>query len=268
VLIDRGELAAAAATLELGEASALGAQRGLVLESRARLALVRGEPDAALADALGAGASLTEATVVSPSVVPWRGTAAIAALRVGDEARARRLGEEEIELARRIGAPRTLGMALRAAGLSRTEPGESLALLDEAVTVLESSPARLELARALIDRGAAQRRQGERVTARESLRRGLDLAHRFGAHALERQARDELAAAGARVRTPVASGPDSLTPSERRVAEMAAAGHANATIAQALFVTLRTVETHLTHAYRKLEIDARAELSAALARAD
>jgi DNA-binding CsgD family transcriptional regulator len=72
-------------------------------------------------------------------------------------------------------------------------------------------------------------------------------------------------ATGARPRRMVRTGVDALTPSELRVARMAATGMTNREIAQALFVTARTVETHLTHAYPKLGIVSREDLGAALA---
>jgi DNA-binding CsgD family transcriptional regulator len=160
--------------------------------------------------------------------------------------------------------PRTLGVALRAVGL--TDGGRSgIELLRQAVRVLEGSRARLEHARALTDLGAALRRAGQRAESREVLQVALDLAHRCGAIALTERARTELVAAGGRPRRLVLSGLDSLTPSERRVAQLAADGLSNREIAQNLFVTARTVEGHLTHAYEKLAITSRQQLPAALA---
>ena len=130
--------------------------------------------------------------------------------------------------------------------------------------MLRGSTARLELARALLDLGAAHRRAGARGTARDLLRESLDLAHGLGGNALASRARDELVAAGGRPRRDAIRGRDSLTPSELRVAELAAAGRTNRQIAQALFVTQRTVENHLTSTYAKLGITARPELGAAL----
>jgi DNA-binding NarL/FixJ family response regulator len=159
--------------------------------------------------------------------------------------------------------PRELGIALRAAGLA--EGGDrGIERLSESVQVLEVSPAVLEHARALADLGASLRRRGQRSHAREPLRRALDLAHRCGATALADRAHAELVATGARPRRAVFTGLDALTASERRVAEMAAEGLTNRQIAQALFVTEKTVESHLGQTYRKLEIGSRSELPHAL----
>jgi DNA-binding NarL/FixJ family response regulator len=133
------------------------------------------------------------------------------------------------------------------------------------VTVLRSAPAPLELARALTDLGAAHRRAGARLTAREILREGLDLAHAMGGLAVAARARRELIVAGGRPRRDATRGRDALTSGELRVAQLAAAGHTNRQIAQALFVTQRTVENHLTSTYAKLGIGSRGALAAALA---
>ena len=127
------------------------------------------------------------------------------------------------------------------------------------------SSARLEHARALIALGSALRRTHASAAAREPLRRGLELAARCGAQPLTEHARAELYAAGGRPRRAAVSGPESLTPSERRVADLAAAGDSNRDIAQKLYVTPRTVEVHLTSIYRKLGISRRAALPKALA---
>jgi DNA-binding CsgD family transcriptional regulator len=169
-----------------------------------------------------------------------------------------------VTLARRWGAPRALGHALTTAGLlADSKPG--LELLDEAVSVLADSPAQLVKARALTELGAALRRRNRRADARAPLATGLELAQRCGARALADRARDELIATGARPRRPMRSGLDALTPSERRVARLAASDQTNRDIAQALFVTEKTVETHLSHAYQKLDIHSRSQLTSALA---
>jgi DNA-binding CsgD family transcriptional regulator len=114
------------------------------------------------------------------------------------------------------------------------------------------------------DLGAALREAGALEPAREHLRLAVDLAHRCGAHPLEDRALAELRATGARPRRRTTTGAGALTPSERRIAELAAAGRQNREIAQALFVTTATVEFHLRNAYRKLGISGRPGLAAAL----
>jgi DNA-binding CsgD family transcriptional regulator len=132
--------------------------------------------------------------------------------------------------------------------------------------VLAQTSGRLEHARALIDLGAALRRANSRSEARKHLREGVELAHQCGAIALAERANEELAATGARKRSILHTGLDMLTASERRVAQLAAEGASNKEIAQALFVTVKTVEMHLGHVYRKLEISSRAQLAGALGR--
>ena len=134
--------------------------------------------------------------------------------------------------------------------------------------MLAGSAARLEHAKALVELGAALRRGNRRSDAREYLRQGLELAHRLGASALAERAQTELAATGARPRRLMLTGVDALTPSERRVADMAAENMTNKDIAQALFVTPKTVEVHLSSVYRKLQIASRAQLLDALASGD
>ena len=138
-------------------------------------------------------------------------------------------------------------------------------LAREAADVLAGSELRLAHARALIDLGAALRRGGHRRDSREPLRDGLDLANRCGSVIETDRAMDELRATGSRPRRPALSGVDSLSAQERRVATMAADGLSNREIAEALFLTRRTVEMHLTGAYRKLDVSGRGELPAALA---
>ena len=131
--------------------------------------------------------------------------------------------------------------------------------------MLAASPARLEHARALADLGVALRHRRRIAEAREPLREALDLAMRCGATPLAERARTELLIAGARPRRPRLTGADALTTNERRVATMAADGRSNREIAHALYVSQKTVEKHLTAAYRKLGVGAREELPGALA---
>ena len=265
ILLDRGRPEEAASVVEdSGLASNQDALLPLLLlrQSRGRLSLALGDADTGRADMRAAAAQL-EAGAFSAQLWPWRSVHALALTAAGESGEACRLVDEELRLTRAFGAPCALGIALRTRGL--VEPGGTdVELLHEAVTVLGGSGAALEHARALIDLGAALRRAGHRSDSVETLREGLNLAHRCDAGVLTALAREELLAAGARPRRDALRGRDALTASELRTARMAAEGRTNREIAQALFVGLRTVETHLTHAYQKLEIASRDALPAAL----
>ena len=264
VLIERGELEEAAAVLPGAPADALPSHYPLIwgLLARGRLRLVEGRFEEAAEDlresahrALGIGHR-------TPALTPWRSLLAEALLGLGDRDEARRLVAEELELAHPVGAARPIGIALRT--MAHVE-GDDPRLLREAAAALDASQAQLERARAHADLGAALRSAGEADEAREELRLAVDIAHRCGADALEDTALGELRAAGARPRRKATTGAASLTPSERRIAELAASGAQNREIAQALFVTTATVEFHLRNAYRKLGISGRPGLSEALA---
>jgi DNA-binding CsgD family transcriptional regulator/tetratricopeptide (TPR) repeat protein len=266
VLVERGDLDGAEATLQLHPphfAQASTHDVTYVLVSRARLRLARRQPDAALHDLRDCSSRLRQWGIVNPAWNDWRSQAVLAHLASGDQKQAVALALEEHELSRTFGAPRTLGMALRSRALAEGGP-TSIDLLREAAATLERSPAVLERARTLVDLGAALRRANRRTEARVPLRQGLDLACRCGASALVSRAHDELAATGARPRKDVLTGVEALTASELRIARMAADGMTNREIAQALFVTAKTVETHLGHVYAKLNIRSREGLDAAL----
>jgi DNA-binding CsgD family transcriptional regulator len=131
--------------------------------------------------------------------------------------------------------------------------------------VLEGASCRLEHVRSLLALGGALRRANQRAQAREHLRLALDLARSSGAELVADSARAELASTGAKPRRLALSGSESLTATERRVAELAASGLSNPEIARHLFVTRKTVETHLGHVYLKLGIASRRQLASALA---
>jgi DNA-binding CsgD family transcriptional regulator len=135
---------------------------------------------------------------------------------------------------------------------------EGLALLTEAVEVLQRSQTPIELLRALVDLGAAERRSGQRVDARRTLVRACVLGERFGAVALLRRAQAEVALMRARGRA------QRLTPAEQRVAELAAGGRSTPEIARELYVSPRTVESQLASVYHKLGIGSRRDLAAGL----
>ncbi len=262
-LMEQGKLEEAAAALARVESFPDTSQFFLLPESRARYRLLRGDLAGGVEELFVAGRHFQAVGGNNPAFLAWRSQAALALLQLGEQDEARRLAAEELELARTWGAPRALGAALRAAGLVKGGK-EGLTLLEDAVEVLAASPARLEHAKARTELGAALRRANDRAEAREQLRRGLELATVCGAAPLAARAETELLATGARPRRISLTGVASLTPSERRVAELAAEGPTNREIAQALFVTPRTVEVHLTSSYRKLGISSRSQLTAAL----
>jgi DNA-binding CsgD family transcriptional regulator len=266
-LVDRGDLDQARALLDQHHlAGELGPiwPYNVVRHARGCLHAAAGNHAAACEDLLAAGELATSYGIFNPVMFPWRSDVAPSLSAIGDPQRARELCAEDLSLAQRWGTPGGIGVALRTSALVG-DADRRIELLTEAVDVLRGAPARLEFARALADLGAACRRGGLISEARAHLREGLDLAHELGALTLADRARDELVAAGGRPRRDAIRGRDALTPSELRVAQLAAAGQTNRQIAQALFVTRRTVETHLTSSYEKLAIRSRSELAAALA---
>jgi DNA-binding CsgD family transcriptional regulator len=264
-LIELGELDAAARALAIDDGR--WSQRVdfalLVPLARAKLELARGRPDLALPLVEAASIGPTAAGLENSVPTDWRSTMTTTLVRLGRHEEARAVADGGLEIARRWGAEWPLGVALRVAGLAHGGRA-GLEMLEESVDRLEVSPARLEHLRALVDLGAALRREGRVVAARDRLREAMDLAHRLGARTLQERSRDELIAAGTRPRRYLRSGVQALTPSELRVARLAADGRTNREIAQDLFVTPKAVEFHLANAYRKLEIGSRQELGRAL----
>jgi DNA-binding CsgD family transcriptional regulator len=233
------------------------------LDARGRLALARGEPEAALADFVACGDRLEAIGASHAAVVPWRAGAARAALALGDRRQAAALADRDLERARAFPAPWALGVALHTAGVV-AGGDRGVDLLREALDAFASCGAQLELAHVNASLGAALLGEGHRLAAREPLREAVALAHGCGAAALEAEAHERLIAAGARPRRPDVSGRDALTPRELRIAGLAAEGMSNREIAEALFITRKTVETHLAHVYRKLGVASRAALPTAL----
>jgi DNA-binding CsgD family transcriptional regulator len=270
VLIERGELDEAEAVLFGGPYGPAPAtvphvySNVWVLWIRGLLRLAMGRPADAAEELRECGRRATAIDNLAPSLLPWRSDLAHALLDLGETAEARWLAIDELGRAHALGGRRSIGVALRAA--ARVEGGaEEIQLLREATTILEESAAQLERARAAAALGFALHRGGDAEAARDPLRRAIDLAHRCSAQVLEDAALAELRATGARPRRRLASGAGALTPSERRIAELAASGSQNREIAETLFVTTATVEYHLRNAYRKLGIASRAGLAEALA---
>jgi DNA-binding CsgD family transcriptional regulator len=227
-------------------------------QARGGLRLAQQRYDEALDDLNAAAAGWQVLGVDNPSLASWRTDAAAVHAARGDARTAAGLAREQLALARRAGTPRTVGIALRAHAAA--VPGRARENLAEAVALLETAQARYDLAGALLDLGSQLRRAGHPQQARPPLRRALDLAQRTGAAPLAGRARQELLAAGARPRRTALTGPDALTSAERRVTALAADGLSNRQIAQHLFITQATVETHLRHAFHKLGITSRASL--------
>jgi DNA-binding CsgD family transcriptional regulator len=257
VLVERDGLSAIDDLVEhvqLGADFLSTASGAMLLEARGRLRLQRRDVRGGIDDLQTAGG--TFATLgFGPTFSSWRSTLAVV-LPADELPRARALAADELELARSTGLARPIGVALRAVGIL-SDRADGIELLRSSVEVLEDSPARLELARSLIELGSAMRRANRRAEARPFLVEGLELAHACGAQRLTRRARQDLRAAGSRRSRIATSGRDSLTASELRVITLAAAGATNGEIAHELYVSRKTVETHLSHAYTKLGLAGR-----------
>jgi DNA-binding CsgD family transcriptional regulator len=267
VLIERGEIEEARVLVEsahLDDQSTENMQLFFLRGARGRLHLLAHEPEQALADFQTIIDVAVAGGAFNPVWIPARSLAALCLHHLGRDAEATTLIEKEREFAHAWGVPVGIAVSMRTLGLV-TGGTDGLALLEEAVEMLEPTTARLEHVRTLIEYGGALRRSKQRIEARERLREGVKIAHRMGAAALVAQANDELAATGARPRKILQTGLETLTASERRVAQLAADEMSNKDIAQALFVTVKTVEVHLSSVYRKLEITSRRQLDSALA---
>ncbi|HEX8085486.1 MAG TPA: AAA family ATPase [Solirubrobacteraceae bacterium] len=261
-LVERDELDAADAALHAdGMAGPLPRSYWFtpVVLARGRLRLAQGRMREAADDLLGAAADLDGVGISAP-YHPWPADAACALTALGEQDEARRLLDARLGEARVWGTARPRAALLRAQGALTGD----LDTLREAVAIADTPAARLEHAKALAELGAALRRANHRAAAREPLHAALDLARAGGALATARRAHAELEATGEKLRPLIAGGVESLTPSERRIADLAAEGRSNRDIAQSLFLTVKTVETHLSNAYRKLGIRSRRDLEAAL----
>jgi class 3 adenylate cyclase/DNA-binding CsgD family transcriptional regulator len=262
VLAARGEHDEARAAISLAPPLAAARQPTMVLLTRAELALAADRPNEALSPLDEIDSRFTARFAGGRR---WLTLKAEALVALGRPAEAADIAAAEVEHARRWGAPRAVSQALRAAAGATDDTAHRLELLREAADVIDGSPAKLERAQVLGAYGSAMRRSGKRAEARDVLRQALELAHLSGAAALESTIREEIHATGGRPRRTALTGLDALTPSEQRVARLAAAGRTNREIAEELFVTLKTVEMHLASGYRKLGIGSRTQLPAALA---
>ncbi|RKQ86702.1 regulatory LuxR family protein [Solirubrobacter pauli] len=228
---------------------------------RGRILLERGRPQEAIAEIEQHLALERRRGWVASLRNPTRATLITALADAGRLDEARALAQAQLSRARARGLHGHEARVLVAGARLALARDEEVEWLEQAVAAARRSPSRLILAEALTAYGAALRRANRRADARDPLREARELALLTGAKALEKRAHDELVIAGARPQRVAVSGPEGLTPSERRVAELAAQGHRNRDIAEALFVTLKTVEVHLGRAYGKLGISSRSQLA-------
>ncbi|MFJ8630381.1 ATP-binding protein [Streptomyces sp. NPDC093568] len=232
--------------------------------SRARTRAALGDLEGALGHLVRCGDSLAEAGIGNPVLAPWWYDAAQLLAELGRHGEGRDVVDRVTPAVRRWGTSRARGMLALARGV--LTPGDSgIDELTEAARLLDDSPGRLEHARAEYLLGLRLLERGDAESARERLRRSIDIAVLCGDRLLLDQAVPALGAAGGRLRRGTESPTDALSGSERQVAERAVAGATNREIAEALFLTQRTVEFHLTSVYRKLGIRGRGELAAVLA---
>ncbi|MGC0421372.1 AAA family ATPase [Embleya sp. AB8] len=263
----RGDLPGAAALLahapDLDTPQTLTLLPLLVIRGQVRLA--QGQSENALDDILHARAQFHRWTAPTPAAFLPTIDAVAALVRLGRTDEARALASAQLPAGRAFGAPRTIAGALRASA-STARDTERVALLEEALQYVRTTPAVLDHASTLIELGVAHRLNDQRMQARCRLREAIDLAEGCGATALVKRAQEELDAITTRTRTgrPRRTGQSGLTPQERRVADLAASGYRNQEIAHTLFVTVKTVEWHLSQVYRKLGINSRAELADSL----
>ena len=236
-----------------------------VRHARARLWLAEGDFERAHAEALQLGELRAAQGRPNPSLMPWRSTAARALAHLGRRREAAGVADAELALAERFGAPVPIAGALHARAVAEPDHGTRVALCERGLTVLAGVAPGLEAVRLRLELGSALASMGRRIEARDALRPALADADAAGAVLLAQRARRELVATGLRPRHAALDGAAALTPRQRQICELAAAGKGNRAIAQELFLSIKTVETHLAAGYRKLGVNTRAELAAELA---
>ncbi|WP_203819188.1 helix-turn-helix transcriptional regulator [Paractinoplanes ferrugineus] len=247
----RHEEVAAELTVELPE-DFLRSPYGLLhLRARARHQLATGAPQSAADDLRAIGDILRSWGMEAPGLLPWRSELAEVALRQGDPETARRLTREHLAL-----VPASSWSSSRAIRvLAETLPAaEGLPLLREAVTALQRHGESLEQARTLKVLARTYQRAGELAAGRDVQRRAEKLARRRGAEPAV-----AMAYSAPPARTERAT---KLSRAEAKVARLASQGYTNREISSMLFITMSTVEQHLTRIYRKLGIDRRDALDA------
>ena len=236
-----------------------------VRHARSRLWLAEGDFERAYAEATQLGELRFEQGRPNPSLMPWRSTAARALAHLGRRAEAARVADAELAAAERFGAPVPIAGALHARAVAEPDHAERVGLCRRALAIVADVPSGLEVIRLRLELGGALASLGRRLEAREALRPALADADAAGAVLLAQRARRELVATGLRPRQAAIEGAAALTPRQRQICELAAAGKGNRAIAKELFLSVKTVETHLAAGYRKLGVCTRGELAAELA---
>jgi DNA-binding CsgD family transcriptional regulator len=235
-----------------------------LLDARIRLNMARGEYGAVHADAMLCHRAYTAWGAEHLLEVPWRLYAARASRHFGKPERAAELVDEHLSIARAFGAPRYIALALRAAAALAETPARAEGLLREAIELLEIGPARLEQAATLERLGTLLAREGDRAGAVAVRGRAARLAERCDATALAQRLRALTAPEPAPAAPPRFAGVDAFTPAERQVTELVIKGLTNRQVARRLFLSEKTVEAHLSRAYRKAGVRSRTQLTARL----
>ncbi|MGC7094845.1 AAA family ATPase [Amycolatopsis lurida] len=228
----------------------------MALHGRGLLHASMGNHTAALNDQLDCGRRLERFGFVDHPQLPWRVPAALAQFQLGNHEEAILLAKTQLAFARKRGLPRTLGIALHTAA-TVTEDARSTDLLTEAVEVLGRSQAKLEFAQAQADLAVRLGGSGGHEQAATMLNQAMSTATSCGAIALAGRIHQQL-------HSPAAAQPRVLTRREHNIATLAAQGKSNPEIAQALVLSRRTIEFHLTNIYRKLGISRRNQLTQSL----
>ncbi len=259
-LTERGEYDEAATLLR-----APGLDSAAARHAQARLWLATGEYERGYAEAVEAGARCARDGHLNPARLPWRTTAALALAHLGRRREAAALADEDVARTTRFRAPVALLTALHARAVAEADESERVALCRRALGLAGGVNAVLHTVRLRLELGSTLSRLGSRVEARDALRPALAAADEAGAMPLAERARRELVATGLRPRRAAIEGAAALTPRQRQICTLAAAGKRNREIGHALFLSVKTVETHLASAYRKLGISSRDDLELALA---
>ena len=237
------------------------------LRARGIYHLATGRVQAAVSDFQTCGDMMTGWGIDLPALIPWRTDLAQAYLLLGRHRRSRQLAQEQLQRLT-AGQPRIRGITLRVLAAA-CEPARRLPLLEEAIELLETADDPLELAHAHADVTDALRDVGDTTRARTALRTAWRIATQCHAEALLRrlQPHEAPASFAPQATTTTGTGPTAglLSDAERRVAALAAQGHTNREIAGRLYVTVSTVEQHLTRVYRKLHVSRRTDLADGLA---